>query len=856
MTIQLHFLEANIALTKTFSLDKGNNIMKEPYPMVKNFISHIETISTMTEFHDAVVRHAALGHCLLKGKLDRSLNNESRAGHTISSDETNWVVFDVDGFPYTPEEFMKVIGYSDIDYFVQYSASAGVIRAEDNGIVNSSLNRYHIFAMLDKARKPDELKSWLKHLNLTKSELRDELELTATNMSLSWPLDITVCQNDKLIYISAPECGKGVLDTIAQKRITQVSSGVSAIPSLNIKSQSLFQLNQSLEVQQINEKRRRCGLPDKQSKLTTCKGVEVLANPDSAKVTGIRNDRGFVYLNLNGGDSWAYYHSETNADVIYNFKNEPNYRTEKLDPSYYQLAKPRAKEAQKKSKSKIARASTQHYISALKITFQELKQSNGKFYCMFRDRQADTYFVGHHDFSDNTNHFDKVGSKDAGFDYLLQHGCSEPDPVLTWDYQYKPDNKKLIDLDEDFVNKFQPSKYMLNAKVQPGLSVPKNIHRLIDSALGSDQEMVEHFINWLAVIFKHRRRTQSAWVLQGTTGTGKGALFHSIIKPLIGADNCRLVTLQSFEENYNAFAEHCLVLFVDEVDTDQIKQQQKLMAKLKSWITELSLPLRVMRVDLREVDNYLNIIMASNQPNSMRVESNDRRMNVCPRQEKKLLKKNENGDTLIKNIETELAVFANYLQSYQCDLSRARTPIENEAKRELQATTQTAIEEVAHALNTGDLQFFIDYEPTGFTTTTCNDHIFDGQILDITRSYRCIVNDALECIDEQQKHLLQHESLFVLFVYLVGKVPATKAKLTSLLRHNGINIKPQTYDGVSVRGVKIAWQPIVKRSNNVVDNDVEPVVTPTLNASSGSNLQDLITQSKEFQAAQDFKNNN
>jgi len=225
MTIQLHFLAANVPLTKTFSLDDNGIIVKSPYPMAKNFTSHQENVSTLSEFHDAVVKHAAQGHCLLKGQLDRPLVNESRAGHTSPNDKTNWVVFDVDGLPLTPADFMRILGFDDTNYFVQYSASAGIIRQQDEGIISPDLTRYHIFVLLDKPYNPKDLKEWLKNLNLTVPQLKKELTLTATGMSLKWPLDISVCQNDKLIYIAPPICALGVIDTLSDRLQEQFNAG-------------------------------------------------------------------------------------------------------------------------------------------------------------------------------------------------------------------------------------------------------------------------------------------------------------------------------------------------------------------------------------------------------------------------------------------------------------------------------------------------------------------------------------------------------------------------------------------------------------------------------------------------------
>ena len=59
----------------------------------------------------------------------------------------------------------------------------------------------------------------------------------------------------------------------------------------------------------------------------------------------MKRARGFVYLNLSGGDSWAYFHPEDNPEYIYNFKGEPVYRTKEIAPEYYKTEIARARSA-------------------------------------------------------------------------------------------------------------------------------------------------------------------------------------------------------------------------------------------------------------------------------------------------------------------------------------------------------------------------------------------------------------------------------------------------------------------------------------------------------------------------------
>ena len=63
--------------------------------------------------------------------------------------------------------------------------------------------------------------------------------------------------------------------------------------------------------------------------------TEVMLKPDECIITDMKTERGFVYFNLNGGDSWAYYHPSESPEFIYNFKGEPTYKTSELLPQYW-----------------------------------------------------------------------------------------------------------------------------------------------------------------------------------------------------------------------------------------------------------------------------------------------------------------------------------------------------------------------------------------------------------------------------------------------------------------------------------------------------------------------------------------
>jgi len=794
----LDFLEASdgTALTKSFFNDDTGNLDIQPYPPVRDFISHRQCVDTIEEFYQALVSHSSSGHCLLKGLLDKPLSHESRAGHTDRGASTRWVVLDNDHLHgLEPQALLNLIGFNDVDHIVQYSASAGIVPDKMG---------YHLYVFLDDEYTPRQLKLWLKHLNLTVAGIREAFSLASTNLSLRWPIDISVCQNDKLIYITPAYCGPGVEDHFSGDRI-QLVRGNQRYAQLDLTEIDKEWLH-GREQKIINDLRQKMDLPPKEIRTRYVHNQDVVCNPDRAQVTGRREERGFVYLNINDGDSWAYFHPITNADILYNFKDEPKYLIRELLPDYYKDAKERAKLQKTEQERVRGKQNTDNYLKSQKKYFEDCKASGSRAYLTFRDDQTDLYYIGYHDYGTGQHKFLPTSSKDKARDYLKQYGQPKLELVETWDFSFQPHCEDIFDPDNRFINQFQPSEYMLNAVRKEKLEIPSNIQHLIIHVCGNDPKVVDRFLNWLAVIFQYRIRTQTAWIFQGTTGTGKGLLFGSVIRPLIGESYCRSMTLPNLEEQFNKFTEQCIVLFIDEVDTNQIRHMDKLIARLKNMITEPKISMRAMRTDLRETFNYLNIIMASNQPNSMRIEQNDRRFNVAPRQEEILFKPEDNPVEFISTVREELPEFADFLKTFPACQTTARTALDNEAKQQMQTITQTAIEEVVQAIITGDIDFFFLLLPDN-QGLSCKPSYFDGKEIHLSDEYYRIMEDALKHCKDGKSHFMNHLDLYVLTEFLVGKMPSTKGRLKSLLGHQSIHLAPKSDGKVSLgRGYTVFWK--------------------------------------------------
>ena len=330
----LTFLAASdgTRMAKRFARSSGS-IVTTPYPLVKRFWSFSRDAADLKELFTLLVTHGEAGHCLLKGSLDRPLRHESRAGRTDPNAPTDLLVLDLD-FDQSFESidtFLEAIGLNGVSYVLHHSSSAGITSAM--GL------RAHVFIALASPVAPAQLKLWLRHLNLTVPALREQVSLTANGMTLSYPLDVTSCQNDKLLFIADPVV-EGLEDPLAGRRFELWQGGIE---SIDLRPERLDPGAVQREADaQVSELRAKAGLPERRARYVALPNRErVLANPEPATVTGVRRARGFVYLNLNNGDSWAYYFPESNPEIVRSFKGEPPVRLADIAPGLWEQMRPR-----------------------------------------------------------------------------------------------------------------------------------------------------------------------------------------------------------------------------------------------------------------------------------------------------------------------------------------------------------------------------------------------------------------------------------------------------------------------------------------------------------------------------------
>ncbi len=756
----VHGLTSTIPIVKKYELNPDGTLQKTPYPFVYDFTSRDFDVRDINAFGAAVTQMASAGGCLIKGALNRSLRGESRAGATNPEEDTSWICLDLDGVQgvQTVDLFLQEIGLGDVDYVLQWSSSMN--------IENNSGFRCHIFMLLDKPTSPALLKQWLQHINLTSPTLVSSLRLTKTYNSLMWGLDVTTCQNDKLIYVATPHLGPGVPDPFSTTpRIsTCIRSRRTATPPHNIPSQTVIRNRIDEKVNELREKNNIAR--KKPSKYKYSGETEYLAGPDEATITGTKVERGFVYFNLNGGDSWGYYHPEDNPFFIYNFKGEPVYRTQDLLPAYWSKVAQRVKEYK--------------------------PDTSGTIYLVFRDLITSAYWNGTYNTNTNTLELYKANSREQLHDFMKQRGQPVGDYIPDWTLDFDPHSGTTIDVSTRTINTYTPSE-TFKVPPRPVSAPPPTINRMVEHFLGSDPATVEHFYNWLAVIVQKLDRTGTAWVLQGIQGTGKGMFFHRVLTPIFGQKNIVSKRVDEIESNFTGYFRNKFIVYIDEMEVGKGEYFSKVTAKLKNIIVEPTISVRPMYAEAVEVRNYANMIFSTNKMQGAQIDMDDRRYNVGFYQRDKL-------DTVLSDYEIDVLIpsevesFADYLRSRNADVAKARKPLDNAPRRLIQSIGQTAVDEISMNLKRGNLQYFLDW-------------IVEPEEVGVKRfaaeRYKNII--ARIQADPSGNTILTREDLHDIMNWLLDGVPQTPVKFASYIKHHDIELTPIWTNGKTIRGIKVNW---------------------------------------------------
>ncbi len=772
--MRVFFLSADVPLTKSFLADGT----KSDYPLVNKFTSHEEEVSTSKELFEVISAHAKKQHCLIKGQLSRPLVHESRKNTTSTDEATQWVCLDFDRHEASDiDKELAKIGLGDVSYVLQYSSSHGM--ADNDGTISA-----HVFMLLNKPLPAPTLKAWLMDINL--KQFRSALRLSRMKSVISWPLDITTCQNDKILYIAPPIFQPPQKDPL-QKRISHKAKKLDAIPIERIGETHIATLKTD-ERKVLNDLRKAEGLPVRTAKTIWVGGVEVHNKPDESTVTGQKDCGEYIRLNLNGGDSWAYWHSKDNFELINDFKSDSWFRTKELLPGYYKQ------------------------LVAAREALNATPSATGDLILAFRDKITATYYNGLWNPGEQYLEIHAARNETMLDHWMQSHGRTLGAFIPIWTIEYLPKEDWIVKEDDKRINTFRFSDYM---RIEPVPRTQKSfptIHKIIKHVLGEDDlhhDLSDHWYNWFACIMQRKHKPLTAWVLHGIEGTGKGYLFNKIITPILHPRNTIAIGISNLEDNFNDFMEGKLLTLVDEVDVDDFKEKGRMSAKLRSWITEPTMPMRRMRQSAIQLPNYNSFMFSSNRPQPVFIPETDRRYNVGNFQSEKLMPPND------EKVEQELQAFAEFLLSHKASIERANTVLQTEARARIAKLGMTSIAEICRDIKEGDFDKLWIARPDERMLAVSG---IVNEVTSNASAYGMLMRDIAAHFDS----VITREEMYIIIKYHVGGIGEQQGKFTKLLSHNGIELKRVSKHGRKMYGIPIKW-----KVSDEIREEIKQTLTPS-----------------------------
>lgn len=730
-------------------------ITRTPYPQAYLFTSLSEYPTTLQAFFAHINAYACQGGCLLKGRVKVPLVHESRADSTDRNEATEWMCLDIDRTDpaiQTPEEFIQRClppEFTNVSYIWQWSNSAQITKKCLCG---------HFFFMLDQPINPVILKRLIMLWNFKNPTLDAHIKLSHNGCTLSYGLDPTVAQNDKLIFI-APPILEDIVDPFPTSRI-----------SLKLKEKMLLTINQdaldlrvieNLTKLKINALREELGLPKRAGKYKTTGNTEYLKNPEKAVFRGPYIEaRGFRYGNLNDGDSYAYYHPIDRPVYLFNFKGEPIVKLADIDPEYY--------------------ASIQ--------TINSPKVKPDTHYFIIHEPVRDIIATVEHDKTTNTYECLTVDSMHKAKNFLLEANIEPKETIPRWSMVFEPHKDYVIDYENQKINLFQKSIYLKNASRSE--ICPKKFYELTLHVVGHDNIAHDDLLNWLAFIIQRRQKTNTAFLLHGRTGTGKGVLFHNVLCPILGKEYCMVITMADLDSGFNEWMEKALLVLVNEAQINDDRSKGKSRHnKIKNLITEPVQPINAKFQGLRNCQNFTSFVFAANENDAVTITDDDRRFKVPPRQENPIPYTQVDLD----EIKDELQAITNYLLHRPINEKLVYNTHLTLAKERLIEASKDSYDQFADILRKGDLTSVLCFSEE---LETIKNMAFKARFMMLADEWKNSLNQPI---------FISFADLRTLFNY-VYNTDIGPARFKNILESRNIQLNKQIINGQLKYGTTIIWR--------------------------------------------------
>ena len=166
------------------------------------------------------------------------------------------------------------------------------------------------------------------------------------------------------------------------------------------------------------------------------------------------------------------------------------------------------------------------------------------------------------------------------------------------------------------------------------------------------EEDYNYIMNWIAKPLRELEKTEICLVLEGEEGSGKGLIVDFIQNEVYGDDLSTVTELEDMVHSFNGVCYNKMFLIVNEGnESTNILDAKKVFNSIKSIITDKKQLTKLKYIDAFQAKNFTNMIILTNNQNSVVISFKDRRYALFRTSSVHL------GDT--KYFETMAAYFKN-----------------------------------------------------------------------------------------------------------------------------------------------------------------------------------------------------
>lgn len=242
--------------------------------------------------------------------------------------------------------------------------------------------------------------------------------------------------------------------------------------------------------------------------------------------------------------------------------------------------------------------------------------------------------------------------------------------IFTASYDYRPLEPGILLKNSDGTytyNTYVPPKWLEDwfytrghSHPRKNSSVPKIYDKFLNHLVEGNRASYDYIVKWLANGL--RRKNYCILATIGKQGIGKGVL-GEIMRLLFGRENYYAGSDRMFKGTFNSQIANRRLVYCDEIFIREKEDEDKL-----KLVVNDNIEIEKKGIDAKEIKNYANFYVSSNNMDSISLTADDRRFSIVDLTDRKLLDTMDSDEIKklldVKNIEQ----LARYLWHYPVDV--------------------------------------------------------------------------------------------------------------------------------------------------------------------------------------------